>query len=203
MGLATRIARRIGIHRDGSDHNLSAWTTEMRRRTWRVLRVLDIKALESYGIEPDTYFFQSDTALPQNNSDSSWDPCEYAPRAPAPKSGFTEMTFAIVQSELSTILQSLLNDEQPLFADVKSYVDYHGPRLQHEEDRIQDKYLQSLDMYDPIQRITSQNKALNFHKFFVIVHQPLLKLPYKEGEVSQKLKDRKVCWIQTDDQSLY
>jgi len=154
MGLAIRIARRIGVHKDGAHYIMSAWTTEMRRRTWRLLRILDVKALESQGAEADTYSLKSDTQLPQNTFDLSWDPCEYDPKAPTPEVVFTEMTFPLVQAELSSPLQSLLEDEHPLFDDVQSYVDYHGPRLQHQRDRIYSIYLKDIDMNDPMQRMT-------------------------------------------------
>lgn len=164
----------------------------MRRRTWQLLRRLDVRALESQGAEPETFLLKSDTALPQNSPDWAWDPCEYSPKAPKAEEGFTEMTYSHVQSELASILQSILDDAHPLPKDVQSYVDFHGPRLQFEKDRIDSTYLKNLNLTDPIQRFTRQMTELTFCKLFLVVHQPLLKLPYKKCEVSQDLKDRRV-----------
>lgn len=162
----------------------------MRRRTWQLLRRLDVKALESQGAEPETFLFKSDTTLPQNSPDSAWDPCEYSPKAPKPEEGFTEMTYSLVQSELAFIQQSLSNDAHSLPNDVQSYVDFHGPRLQSEKDRIDSTYLKNLDLTDPIQRFTREITDFTFFKLFLVVHQPSLKLPYKKGEVSQDLKEK-------------
>lgn len=40
-GSAVRIGQRLGIHRDGSSHNLSPFDTEMRRRVWWQIVFLD------------------------------------------------------------------------------------------------------------------------------------------------------------------
>ena len=162
----------------------------MRRRTWHLLRILDVKALESQGAEPETFELESDTSLPQNSDDASWDPCEYSPKAPQAESGFTEMTFTLVQSELTSLLQLLLNDARSLPKDAKTYVELRDNQLQQAKERIQIKYLNNVDMKDPIQRMTFAFTDLTFCKIWLMIHQPLLKLPYKKGEVSQDLKDR-------------
>lgn len=162
----------------------------MRRRTWQLLRRLDVRALESQGAEPETFLLKCDAVLPQNSPDSAWDACEYSPKAPRPEEGFTEMTYSHVQSELASIQQSILDNTHPLPNVVQAYVDFHGPRLQFEKDRIDSTYLKNLDFTDPIQRFTREMTELTFCKLFLVVHQPLLKLPYKKGEVTQDLKDR-------------
>lgn len=100
------------------------------------------------------------------------------------------MTYSHVQSELASIQQSILDNTHPLPNVVQAYVDFHGPRLQFEKDRIDSTYLKNLDFTDPIQRFTREMTELTFCKLFLVVHQPLLKLPYKKGEVTQDLKDR-------------
>lgn len=162
----------------------------MRRRTWQLLRRLDVKAVESQGAEPETFLLRSDTALPQNSPDLAWDPCEYSPKAPKPEEGFTEMTYSHVQSELASTLQSILDDAHPLPNDVQSYVDFHGSRLQFEKDRIDSTYMKNLDLTDPIERFTREITDLAFFKLFLVVYQPLLKLPYKKGEILQDLKEK-------------
>lgn len=101
----------------------------MRKRTWQLLRRLDVKVLESQGAEAETFLLKSDSVLPQNSPDSAWDPCEYSPKVPKPEVGFTELTHSNVQSELASILQSTLEGPHPLPNDIHSYVSFHGPRL--------------------------------------------------------------------------
>ncbi|KAL9064793.1 MAG: hypothetical protein Q9161_008648 [Pseudevernia consocians] len=100
------------------------------------------------------------------------------------------MTYSHVQSELASVLQSILDDVHPLPNDVQDYVNSQGPRLQSENDRIDYTYLKNLDFTNPIQRFTREITELTFCKLFLVVNQPLLKLPHKKGEISKDLKDR-------------
>lgn len=50
--------------------------------------------------------------------------------------------------------------------------------------------MKNLDLTDPIQRFTREITDLAFFKLFLVVHQPLLKLPYKKGEILQDLKEK-------------
>ena len=129
---------------------MSAWTTENRRRLWQQFKILGIKALESQGAETEPFAPKYDTRPAQNNSDLSWDACEYAPKALNPENGFTEMTYSLLQVELAILSERVHEDDHPLLQDVKSYVDFQGSRLEREKERINVKCLKDLDLSDPI-----------------------------------------------------
>ena len=190
IGPAASIARRLGLHKEEHCSNLSPWQVEMRRRTWHFLRILDVKALESIGAESETFQPAHNTSLPQNLPDSAWELYATGQKAVQPEHGFTELTYSIVQSELASIVQSLLDPQHPLLMDVTSYVEFHESRIQQEKERITRTYLRGLDFTDPIQSIVFMTTELFFSKAFLIVHQALLRLPRDTTQISQEFKDK-------------
>ncbi|KAJ5692259.1 hypothetical protein N7462_001682 [Penicillium macrosclerotiorum] len=102
-GTAVRIAQRIGIHRDGSGYGLSVFETEMRRRIWVQLMILDATSAQSCGMAAGPLPINADTKPPMNVNDSDLDPrmtelaCE--------KDGPTEMFFCLARSEFGKWLR--------------------------------------------------------------------------------------------------
>ena len=69
-GVATRLAQGLGLHRDGSTLGLSPFETEMRRRLWWQIIILDSRSAELSG---STGAFESrgwSTKVPANVNDS-------------------------------------------------------------------------------------------------------------------------------------
>jgi hypothetical protein len=71
LQLSTAIykARALGVHRDGSNFDLSPIEIEIRRRIWSQLCILDIKYAEELGKEPMITTDSYDTALPLSIDD--------------------------------------------------------------------------------------------------------------------------------------
>ncbi|PYH88339.1 fungal-specific transcription factor domain protein [Aspergillus ellipticus CBS 707.79] len=96
-GLAVRMAQRIGLHRDGSQHGLSVFETEMRRRLWLQLSILDTTTAHSSGITPQLSLASTDVHRASNINDCDLDPRMTDP--PRSHSGATEMIFCLARSE--------------------------------------------------------------------------------------------------------
>ena len=190
IGLAASIARRLGLHKDELCKNLSPLQVEMRRRAWHLLRILDTKALESIGTESETFQPAHNTSLPMNLPDSAWELYQTGQKAMQSEYGFTELTYSIVQAELATILQSLLDPQHPPMMDVASYVEFHESRIQQEKARITRTYLRGLDVTDRMQSIVFMTTELFFSKAYLVVHQALLRLPTDTAQCSQKSRDK-------------
>ena len=161
----------------------------MRRRAWYYLRILDTKALESIGTESETFKPAHNTALPKNVPDSAWELYQTEQKAVLPEHSFTESIYSIVQSELVSILQSLLDSQHPLLMDVTSWVDFHESHIQQEKARITQTYLRGLDVTDPIQSIVLMTMELFSSKAFLAVHQALPRLPTDTAQMSQESRD--------------
>jgi hypothetical protein len=102
-GLAIRLAIGLGLHRDGSKMGLSPFDTEMRRRLWWSLCVLDVRASEDYGSEPAIQDGSYDTLLPLNVNDIDLDPLATEP--PQEQVGVSDMTFCLIRYEVCKVMR--------------------------------------------------------------------------------------------------
>ncbi|KAF1992178.1 hypothetical protein K402DRAFT_366189 [Aulographum hederae CBS 113979] len=104
-GVATRIAQRVGLHRDGAPLGLSPFEVEMRRRLWRQLLILDHTSSEMAGSSASMSSLSNlwDTALPANVDDSDLDPEMKEP--PVGKVGATEMIFCMLRYEFGNFFR--------------------------------------------------------------------------------------------------
>jgi hypothetical protein len=96
-GVALRIGQRIGIHRDGAALGLPALDTELRRRLWWQILVLDGRMAELSGSGFSVLASLSDTKLPLNVNDTDLQPGVIEP--PTPHTGATEMMFCLLRYE--------------------------------------------------------------------------------------------------------
>lgn len=74
LGIAIKLAMRMGYHRDAKHYDtLSTLEGEMRRRTWAVLSQLDTLTSFQVGIPKQAQSWQSDTEIPRNIRDEDID----------------------------------------------------------------------------------------------------------------------------------
>ena len=99
IGLITNLAQSLGVHRDGTNFGLSPFETEMRRRLWWHISLLDSRATEDHGVEPSFTEAFCDAKLPLNINDEDISPDTKDP--PKERAGTTEMTFCLIRLELS------------------------------------------------------------------------------------------------------
>ena len=74
MGIATRVAERMGLHRDGSAFGLNALRSEERRRIWWHLQFIDLTIARLVGGLSLAIFATWDTQMPANLEDSDFTP---------------------------------------------------------------------------------------------------------------------------------
>jgi hypothetical protein len=102
-GLAIRIAHGMGVDRDGELFKLKPLETELRRRVWHQISLLDLRASEARGAFPTHLSY--DTKLPLNINDSDIGPETIS--YPEPRVGLTDMSGALVRLEFSNITRAL------------------------------------------------------------------------------------------------
>ncbi|RFU36297.1 hypothetical protein B7463_g94, partial [Scytalidium lignicola] len=93
-GLIHRLAKSIGLHRDGKNFGLSPFESEMRRRLWYRILDLDVRASEDLGISIAEFDTSSDTALPININDNQISPNTVS--LPTAEANWTEMTLPLI-----------------------------------------------------------------------------------------------------------
>ncbi|KAF5700479.1 transcription factor [Fusarium mundagurra] len=96
-GVVIRIAHKMGVHRDGESLGLTPFDTEIRRRVWWRIIILDTMYAATSGIKPILLPSGSDTKIPQNINDADFSPESAVIQN---KQGPTEMAFVLVLYEI-------------------------------------------------------------------------------------------------------
>ena len=100
IGIAVRIAIRLGLHGDGTKFKLSPFDTEQRRRMWWNLVALDKRIAETTGSAVTAMSTpRADCKRPLNLNDSDLYP--HAKHPPQASNFSTEMVFSLARYELA------------------------------------------------------------------------------------------------------
>lgn len=138
-GVLMRMARKLGIHRDGEALQLSPFDTEMRRRLWWQLVVLDFKSATATGIRETLLPSDWDTKMPSNVNDA-----DMSPQSPTivSRDGPTEMVWCLI---IYTLAQFHKDNHLPTFDDdIIRGQDTEAGSLEYES------YLKSVERYSGI-----------------------------------------------------
>ncbi|KAI9740689.1 MAG: hypothetical protein M1818_004653 [Claussenomyces sp. TS43310] len=102
-GLAVRAGQRIGLHRESASQGLSVFDSEIRRRLWRQIIILDTRTAQLSGTASDVdSYLSSDSKWPLNINDSDLYPTMKEP--PAEHKGVTEMLFCSIRYEIGKFM---------------------------------------------------------------------------------------------------
>lgn len=93
MGLLTRSAQRLGVHRDGELIGLGPTDTEERRRIWWQIQHIDLLLTLRLGLSPFTLTATWDAKLPLNIEDA--DLQSNPSTAPAERKGLTSFSWCL------------------------------------------------------------------------------------------------------------
>lgn len=97
----------MGLHRDGSVFNLSPFETEMRRRIWWHLCLLDWRISEDTGLEATITLSSFDTRMPLNINDEDM---EVTSSELSERRDYTEMVFSLIRYEAWKLAASCGNN---------------------------------------------------------------------------------------------
>lgn len=95
--LIFHIAQAMGLHRDGTTFGLKPFDTELRRRLWWHICLLDMRSSEFHGYEPIVRDDVFDTKVPLNINDNDITP--HMTEIPQEHEGYTQMTFCLIRCE--------------------------------------------------------------------------------------------------------
>ena len=107
IGIALRIAQRMGLHRDPGGYGLPPFEVEQRRRLWWTLVGYDRRIGEMTGSTVTALSSNGDCKMPLNVNDS--DLHMDGTEMPTPHKGPTEMLFALARIEMSMAVSSNSN----------------------------------------------------------------------------------------------
>lgn len=169
--LLIHLAQALGVHRDGSNFDLNPFDTEMRRRLWWHISLLDSRSAEDHGT--DSTFTEQfyDTKIPSNINDEDIYPGMKEP--PTPRIGATEMTFCLIRFELGKFAREDFfgRGSGPSRSAELSLEEKEG-LIDECHRQLEEKYLRHCDMSTPIYWVTATVCRLILAKIWLTLHHP-------------------------------
>lgn len=191
-GSTTRIAQRLGLHRDGSNHNISPFDAEIRRRTWWQIVFLDGHSSKLAGAGFPAWLAKFDTKIPLNISDSELSPS--MKDVPTEKEGVTEMIFCCLRYETAQALRDANKHRQAgegfLQIQIGSIDTITGKdnAINELEHRFQERYIRHCDPSIPLHLLAIYTAKSVICTMRINVHHPR-QHPDKGVSMPQKEKD--------------
>lgn len=174
------VAQSMGLHRDGTVFGLKPFETELRRRLWWYICVLDGHSSKYQEHEANLHQFFSDTKLPLHINDSDLHPD--MTEAPPERDGATDMTFCLVRCEAintasSTKLIGPGLQRGPWRAGGNNgsgeiTVDERKAIVQGFVEKLTEKYLRHCDPSEPVLLMSAMVIKLIFARFWLLVYRP-------------------------------
>ncbi|KAJ5084664.1 hypothetical protein NUU61_009243 [Penicillium alfredii] len=169
-----RLAQGLGLHRDGTNFALKPFETEMRRRLWWHICLMDIRSSEDHGTDPLIHENMYDTRLPLNVNDDDISPGMQ--ETPEEREGCTDVTFCLIRCEITSALRRA-NYACP---GNRFRMEGSGPSLDRCErmiqiisERCEERYIKHCNMDIPIHWCSATVGRLILAKLWLIVHHPM------------------------------
>jgi len=193
-GVAVRLARRMGVHRDGTFLGLSVFETEMRRRLWWQIVHVDSRSSDFSGTRPSMDLTLSDTKRALNVLDEDLTPEMTSP--PPERLGITPCVLTIIRCDLIGSLRK--------FGPRSSY-DTHWEKLTSSyltveekdkliseiEELLETKYIRYCDPSLPLHFFTSILARSALCKLRLFAHNPR---QFADRGIKMPQADRDIIW---------
>lgn len=174
------VAQSMGLHRDGTVFGLNPFETELRRRLWWYICILDGHSSKYQEHETNLHQFFSDTKIPLNINDADIHPDMTDP--PPERVGCTDMTFSLVRCEaihtaFTTKLVGPGLQRGPWRAggdrgSTDTGVEERRSIVEAFVERITNKYLRHCDPSEPLLLMSSMVIKLIFARFWLLTYRP-------------------------------
>ena len=174
-GIAVRLGRRMGLHRDGTLLGLSPFETEMRRRVWWHIVHVDSRTSDYSGTKRSMDLFLGDTKMPMNVEDEDLSPDMVNP--PPERTGITSIVLCLIKCEV----MGLLREFTPQFSDDVRWENLSGPSItlaekdnmiNRIEDTMERKFLRYYDPANPLHHLSSVMARFSVCKMKLFAHSP-------------------------------
>jgi hypothetical protein len=172
IAVVVRLGLGLGLHRDGSHFGLSPFETEMRRRLWWYIYLLDVQSSEYQATSPQIREGDYNTRLPLNLNDGEWATDLAEP--PQEKIGFTDMTLTSIRCHILMANRKLM---QMTPSGVGGHKDlFKNRNLLIDETRrvLDERYLQFCDLSIPIHWVAAIIARVALARLWHVSHFSLL-----------------------------
>lgn len=174
-GICIRLARRMGMHRDGESLGLTVFETELRRRLWCHIVAVDCRIAEFSGTRPSQDVLLSDSKPPLNVEDEDFGPNTQNP--PPECVGITKMAQSMIRSEVMTFLRELSTQATPDFhwsnlRTANMPVERKEDLINAFESHLESKYIRYCDISIPHHFLASIMCRSSIAKMRLMAHNP-------------------------------
>jgi hypothetical protein len=174
-GVAVRLARKMGLHRDGVSLGLSPFETEMRRRLWWHIVHVDFRLSDVLGTKPSSDLFSGDTKRPLNIADEDFSPDMVDP--PPERNGITPIVFCLIRCDIIEFIRKL---SPPFADDVRLEIITSSDitlakkdtMISQLEDLLEKKYLRYCDPTNSLHQFASIIARSSICKMKLFAHNP-------------------------------
>ena len=172
-GTASRIAQRMGVHRDGADYGFPPFETEMRRRLWWTMRHLDFSAGELCGSDLTPTITIGDALPPLSINDADISPSSVS--LPPERPGATEMMYPCIYNVVAKHFRENIAHlaKQPGSTwemkagdpRLQAIVEKMHPLRERVRDEVKTRFLDFADPSVPVQRFVIMRLRHSFLTF--------------------------------------
>ncbi|KAJ5545874.1 hypothetical protein N7494_003459 [Penicillium frequentans] len=187
--IVLRLAQGLGLHRDGTNFALKPFETEMRRRLWWHICLMDIRSSEDHGTVPLIHEGMYDTRLPLNVNDDDLYP--EMTEAPMERECCTDMTFTLIRCEITSALRRVdytCPGNRFRMGDNTPSTERCERMIQMINNRVEERYIKHCDMNIPIHWASATVARLILAKLWLIVHHPMTRKD-RSTNVSQTIRE--------------
>ncbi|CAK7233414.1 hypothetical protein SBRCBS47491_008602 [Sporothrix bragantina] len=142
-GVVIRMAKGLGLHRDGSSfgNSLTAYEVEIRRRVWWTVCAIDVRSAEDQGTDLTILPNDFDTRFPLNINDNDISQDSDATEPPVARDELTDVTYALLNFEVTGLAQRMMASA----AAASKETGPRGEELLEEQNRMLDEVYQKLE----------------------------------------------------------
>lgn len=182
----------MGLHRDGTHFGLPPFETEIRRRVWWGILILDVRSAEELGTDMTISERGFDTQMPLNLNDSDINPADT--EFPPAREGRSDCAVPLVRYEICSLTRRLLS--------ASSAMDSVCPKVDNASiaekermlvevyQRVEHKFLQHvIDETDPLYWFAAMISRIIMAKMCLVIYQPML-FPGSDHNLSEEIRQR-------------
>ncbi|KAG0648436.1 Transcription factor vrtR1 [Hyphodiscus hymeniophilus] len=179
-GIAVRLARRMGLHRDGTMLGLPMFETEMRRRLWWHIVQVDWQTSDHSGTKASMDLFVSDAKNPLNIEDEDIGPDMVNP--PPERTGITSLVLLLLRCDIMEFLRQIapqlstdIGSPLPGWSNLTSTsvpISDKENMINQMEDMLERKYLRYYDPSNSLHYFSSILARSSICKMKLLAHNP-------------------------------
>jgi len=167
-GLVIRIAQGMGIHRDGSQFDMTPFETEMRRRVWWAILILDLRSAEEIGSDLVITENAFDTKMPTSINDV--DICPETKEMPRAREGRSDTAVALGRYEVLLMSRRFIG-ELPVKA-IQANLAEKERVLMEAYERVEQRFINRfVDQNDPLWFLASMIARIIVSKMCLNLYQ--------------------------------